>query len=216
MTEQKKTIRQLREDADLSQAALAAKVGVSVATYYLWEKGAHAMRVPQFAKLCRVLGVKMDDVSIGEDTAPEDVSVVIPEDGEIIGYRPIIKVSLTERKLGPNEYNVGWGSIFTFPDGLPEGLVAVLHEAFRVAKSARSQYRSRVKAEEAIRATLAGYTATNQQEEGFLSSWEMTLIEILGKHYKRRDYPQFPVLEGEDSEREWARIAADLPKLETK
>jgi len=58
----KQTLKQLREQAGLSQEALARLVGVSSKTVSNWERGTNvaSLTVPQIKALCEVLGVALN------------------------------------------------------------------------------------------------------------------------------------------------------------
>jgi len=60
----KQTLKQLREQAGLSQEALARLVGVSSKTVSNWERGTNAasLTVPQMKALCEVLGVTLNEL----------------------------------------------------------------------------------------------------------------------------------------------------------
>jgi transcriptional regulator with XRE-family HTH domain len=57
----KLTLKQLREQAGLSQEALARLVGVSSKTVSNWERGTNvaSLTVPQMKALCEALGVTL-------------------------------------------------------------------------------------------------------------------------------------------------------------
>ena len=54
------TIRELRERAGLTQAQLAARIGVTVGTVSGWERRINEPRASQLRALARVFGVSMD------------------------------------------------------------------------------------------------------------------------------------------------------------
>ena len=58
------TLKQLREQAGLSQEALARIVGVSSKTVSNWERGISiaSLTVPQMKALCDALGVTLDEL----------------------------------------------------------------------------------------------------------------------------------------------------------
>lgn len=58
------TLKQLREQAGLSQEALARRVGVSSKTVSNWERGTNvaSLTVPQMKALCEALGVTLDEL----------------------------------------------------------------------------------------------------------------------------------------------------------
>jgi DNA-binding XRE family transcriptional regulator len=56
-------IRQLREDADLTQEQLAVYVGVAVSSIRRWEKGDEpTMTVWQMRAFCRAVNISFDDL----------------------------------------------------------------------------------------------------------------------------------------------------------
>jgi transcriptional regulator with XRE-family HTH domain len=60
----KQTLKQLREQAELSQEALARLVGVSSKTVSNWERGTNvaSLTVPQMKALCDALGVTLNEL----------------------------------------------------------------------------------------------------------------------------------------------------------
>jgi transcriptional regulator with XRE-family HTH domain len=60
----KLTLKQLREQAGLSQEALARRVGVSSKTVSNWERGTNvaSLTVPQMKALCEALGVTLNEL----------------------------------------------------------------------------------------------------------------------------------------------------------
>jgi transcriptional regulator with XRE-family HTH domain len=58
------TLKQLREQAGLSQEALARVIGVSGKTVSNWERGMSvaSLTVPQMKALCNALGVTLDEL----------------------------------------------------------------------------------------------------------------------------------------------------------
>lgn len=60
----KQTLKQMREQAGLSQEALARLVGVSSKTVSNWERGTNvaSLTVPQMKALCEALGVALNDL----------------------------------------------------------------------------------------------------------------------------------------------------------
>jgi putative transcriptional regulator len=60
----KQTLKQLREQAGLSQEALARLVGVSSKTVSNWERGTNvaSLTVPQMKALCEALSVTLNDL----------------------------------------------------------------------------------------------------------------------------------------------------------
>lgn len=70
-----RTIKALREDADLTQFDLAVKIGVTPTTISAWERGMYEPRASQLRRLAETFGVRMDEidtespVSEGKDAA---------------------------------------------------------------------------------------------------------------------------------------------------
>lgn len=61
--ENESPLKKLREEAGLSQQALATRIGVAVATISRWERGAPAMlTVPQMKALCQVFGKSIEEL----------------------------------------------------------------------------------------------------------------------------------------------------------
>lgn len=60
----KLTLKQLREQAGLSQEGLARLVGVSSKTVSNWERGSNvaSLTVPQMKALCEALGVTLSEL----------------------------------------------------------------------------------------------------------------------------------------------------------
>ncbi len=66
----KKTIRQLREERGWAQLDVAIRLGVTVSTVSLWERG---LRVPTLAnlnRLARLFGVSVREIAVGPDEQP--------------------------------------------------------------------------------------------------------------------------------------------------
>ena len=59
-----KTIRELRQDAGLTQLELANRVGVTPSAVYNWERGRNEPTATNLRDLARVLGVSMDLISL--------------------------------------------------------------------------------------------------------------------------------------------------------
>jgi len=57
-----KTIKELREEAGLTQFQLAVKVGVTPTTVSAWERGVYEPRASQLRKLAQLFGVAMDEI----------------------------------------------------------------------------------------------------------------------------------------------------------
>jgi transcriptional regulator with XRE-family HTH domain len=55
-------IRTARQGANLTQAKLARKLGVSPSTVAGWELGTHAIRMDRIGKLARVTGASESDL----------------------------------------------------------------------------------------------------------------------------------------------------------
>ena len=55
-----KRMRDLREDADLTQAAVAAELGTSQTMYARYERGANELPIRHLLKLCELYGVSAD------------------------------------------------------------------------------------------------------------------------------------------------------------
>jgi DNA-binding XRE family transcriptional regulator len=58
----KKTLKQLRKVAGLTQGEAAAKLGVSHDTLSRWENGTTHPTAPQIVDICRVYECKFDDI----------------------------------------------------------------------------------------------------------------------------------------------------------
>jgi transcriptional regulator with XRE-family HTH domain len=61
---EKKTIKEWREEKNISREALAAALGVSFGTIANWEKDPGKMSVLKFYKLAHELGVEPDQILI--------------------------------------------------------------------------------------------------------------------------------------------------------
>ena len=55
-----KRMRDLREDADLTQAAVASELGTSQTMYARYERGANELPIRHLIKLCELYGVSAD------------------------------------------------------------------------------------------------------------------------------------------------------------
>ncbi len=55
-----KRMRDLREDADLTQAAVASELGTSQTMYARYERGANELPIRHLLKLCELYGVSAD------------------------------------------------------------------------------------------------------------------------------------------------------------
>ncbi len=73
MKRKMKTIRALREAADLTQLELAIRVGVTPSAVYNWERGKNEPKATQLRALARALGVSMDDIDF-EDVAAKSAA----------------------------------------------------------------------------------------------------------------------------------------------
>lgn len=62
----KMTLKAARVNAHLSQRTTAQAIGVSTVTLRSWENDKSFPNVCLFAKLCRLFGVKMEDISLPE------------------------------------------------------------------------------------------------------------------------------------------------------
>lgn len=63
----RKTIKELREAAGLSQMQLAVQLEVSLATVYNWEGGKSDPRANQLRRVALLFGVSMDDIALSGD-----------------------------------------------------------------------------------------------------------------------------------------------------
>ena len=59
------TLREAREDAKLSQMALAKRAGVSRSTIINYERGHRVPRIPELKKICDALGVSVSEMVCG-------------------------------------------------------------------------------------------------------------------------------------------------------
>ena len=57
-----KTIRELREEAGMTQVQLAMKLGCTPSAVYNWERGRSEPRASQVRMMARIFGVSMDDI----------------------------------------------------------------------------------------------------------------------------------------------------------
>lgn len=55
-------IRDLREDADLTQAQVAEALGTSQTMYARYERGANELPIRHLIRLCRLYSVSADDI----------------------------------------------------------------------------------------------------------------------------------------------------------
>ncbi len=63
MVTRAKTIRELREDAGLTQLQLANKIGVTPSAVYNWERGRNEPKASQLRTMARIFGVSMDVIN---------------------------------------------------------------------------------------------------------------------------------------------------------
>jgi transcriptional regulator with XRE-family HTH domain len=63
MVTRAKTIRELREDAGLTQLQLANKIGVTPSAVYNWERGRNEPKASQLRTMARLFGVSMDVIN---------------------------------------------------------------------------------------------------------------------------------------------------------
>jgi len=70
-----KTLKELREEHQLSQFELATRVGVTPSTIFNWERGRNEPRVKQLRTLARVFGVAMETIAMTEDDKAEIVKI---------------------------------------------------------------------------------------------------------------------------------------------
>ena len=68
-----KTIRELREEAGMTQLELAVRVGVTPSAVYNWERGRNEPKATQLRSLARVFGVPMEEIDF-EDVAAKSVA----------------------------------------------------------------------------------------------------------------------------------------------
>ena len=67
-----KTIRQLRQERGWAQLEVVIRLGVTVSTISLWERG---LRVPTLFNqncLARLFGVRVKDIALGPAEQPQD------------------------------------------------------------------------------------------------------------------------------------------------
>lgn len=63
------TLKAARINAGLTQQALAELVGVSVSTIKSWESGKTYPKQPQIESLCKLFGLKYDQIFFGKRLA---------------------------------------------------------------------------------------------------------------------------------------------------
>ena len=56
------SLKEYRQKAGLTQAALAAKIGTSVSTVSMWETGMRTPRFPAIIRMSKALGVPRKDL----------------------------------------------------------------------------------------------------------------------------------------------------------
>jgi len=61
-----KTIRELREEAGLTQLEVAYRLGVTPATVSNWERGIFEPKASQLRAIARLFGVSSDDIELIE------------------------------------------------------------------------------------------------------------------------------------------------------
>jgi len=66
----KQTIRQLRQERDWSQLALAVQIGASVNTVYKWERSLVVPRPKSEKRGADVFGVRVTETACGEREPP--------------------------------------------------------------------------------------------------------------------------------------------------
>jgi transcriptional regulator with XRE-family HTH domain len=64
-----KTIRQLREEHNLTQLQLANRAGVTPSTVYNWERGRFEPGAMQLRAVARAFGISSDDIELVEEEA---------------------------------------------------------------------------------------------------------------------------------------------------
>ena len=84
---------QNRQDRGLSQGKLAAKIGVSRQTIYLWESNQSLPDVEKVGKICKILKINLSDLMDGveEQKTIEEGNKVVNEVSEPkeVGYEPV-------------------------------------------------------------------------------------------------------------------------------
>lgn len=65
-----KTLRQLRQEAGLTQLEVAYRLGVTPHTVYMWEAGKREPLARAFLKLARLYGVSPLDIALPEPDPP--------------------------------------------------------------------------------------------------------------------------------------------------
>lgn len=63
----RKTIKQLREEAGMTQMQLAVQLDASLASVYNWEGGKSDPRANQLRRIAMLFGVSMDDIALSGD-----------------------------------------------------------------------------------------------------------------------------------------------------
>ncbi len=67
MTEEKRTLRELREAAGLTQLEVAYRLGVTPHTIYMWESGRREPLARVFLRLARLYGVSPFAIALPEE-----------------------------------------------------------------------------------------------------------------------------------------------------
>jgi transcriptional regulator with XRE-family HTH domain len=67
-----KSLRELREERDLSQFELAVKTGVTPGTIANWERGKSEPKATHLRRLAEVFGVSMDVILIGDQEGDQE------------------------------------------------------------------------------------------------------------------------------------------------
>lgn len=60
------SIKAARANANMTQAEIAEKMGVSVSAVSLWEKDKCDMSARQLSRFCEIVGIKRDDIFLPE------------------------------------------------------------------------------------------------------------------------------------------------------
>ena len=88
-----KRLRLVREALKMSQTALCRQAGITPQTWNNAETGDNLLTVKNAAKLCRVTGVTMDYIYLGQVIPRELPAVVLQE----IGKRQVLQPRTTRR-----------------------------------------------------------------------------------------------------------------------
>lgn len=65
----RRTIRELRESAGMTQLQLANRVGVTPSAVYNWETGRNEPKASQLRTVAEIFGVSMDDIDFEVEEA---------------------------------------------------------------------------------------------------------------------------------------------------